>query len=256
IIGIPNVGKSTLLAMATNANPKIANYHFTTLSPNLGVVRSKWGEDFVLADIPGLVEGASEGIGLGHDFLRHIERTKAFILVVDVAGIEMQPLEAKTLIMKELEKYNSNLTSKNIIIAANKMDLPEAKENLKELIEKANCPVIPISAATNTGIDELLKKASELIKDQKETIVFEENFIEKEEEVSEAFKITIDRGTYVVEGLAIEKMLSNTNLETEKGFAFFQKYLREREIIKALEEEGIEEGDTVRIYDLYFDYYK
>ncbi|MCL2610281.1 MAG: GTPase ObgE [Defluviitaleaceae bacterium] len=256
IIGMPNVGKSTLLSMATNANPKIANYHFTTLSPNLGVVRSKWGEDFILADIPGLVEGASEGIGLGHDFLRHIERTKAFILVVDTAAIEIPPLEAQAIIMKELNKYDETLTTKNLIIAANKMDLPQAHEYIEELTKKAGCPVVLISAATNLGIDALLEEAAKLIKDQKETLRFEETFVEKEKDISEAFTVTIDRGTYVVEGPAIEKMLVNTNLETEKGFAFFQKYLRERGIVKKLEEAGIEEGDTVRLYDLYFDYFK
>lgn len=256
IIGMPNVGKSTLLSMATNANPKIANYHFTTISPNLGVVRSKWGEDFVLADIPGLIEGASEGAGLGHDFLRHIERTKAFILVLDASALEIMPLDAKDLIMNELIKYDVNLSNKNIIIAANKMDLPEARNNIDELTKKANVVVVPISAATNEGIDNLLKEAANLIKDIKETLVFEENFVPKEEEIEDNFTVTKENETFIVEGPAIEKMLSNTNLETEKGFAFFQRYLRERKVIDALEEEGIEEGDTVRIYDLYFDYYK
>ena len=263
LIGFPNVGKSTLLSMVTNANPKIANYHFTTLSPNLGVVRSKWGEDFVMADIPGLIEGASEGIGLGHEFLRHVERTKVFIHVVDAAGLEgVDPVENIEKINEELKKYNDSLLDRPMVIACNKMDIPEAKENfekIKDIYEPKGIKVFPISAATNTGLDELLSAVSSILKDYPEDIIFEEDFDPYVEVAvdSEPFTITnIDEGYYAVEGVGVEKMMGYTNIDTEKGFAFFQKYLRDKGIIDALEEKGIQEGDTVRIYDLEFDYYK
>lgn len=263
LIGFPNVGKSTLLSMVTNANPKIANYHFTTLSPNLGVVRSKWGDDFVMADIPGLIEGASEGIGLGHEFLRHVERTKLFIHVVDAAGLEgIYPLENIEKINDELKKYNENLLDRPMVIACNKMDIPEAKENfekIKSIYEPKGIKVYPISAATNSGLDELLAEVSSILKDYPENIVFEEDFVPYVEVSldNEPFTVSsIDDGYYVVEGVGVEKMMGYTNIDTEKGFAFFQKYLRDKGIIDALEEKGIQEGDTVRIYDLEFDYYK
>lgn len=263
LIGFPNVGKSTLLSMVTNANPKIANYHFTTLSPNLGVVRSKWGDDFVMADIPGLIEGASEGIGLGHEFLRHVERTKLFIHVVDAAGLEgICPLENIEKINDELKKYNENLLDRPMVIACNKMDIPEAKENfekIKSIYEPKGIKVYPISAATNSGLDELLAEVASILKDYPENIVFEEDFVPYVEVNldNEPFTVSsIDDGYYVVEGVGVEKMMGYTNIDTEKGFAFFQKYLRDKGIIDALEEKGIQEGDTVRIYDLEFDYYK
>lgn len=263
LIGFPNVGKSTLLSMVTNANPKIANYHFTTLSPNLGVVRSKWGDDFVMADIPGLIEGASEGIGLGHEFLRHVERTKLFIHVVDAAGLEgICPLENIEKINDELKKYNENLLDRPMVIACNKMDIPEAKENfekIKSIYEPKGINVYPISAATNSGLDELLAEVASILKDYPENIVFEEDFVPYVEVSldNEPFTVSsIDDGYYVVEGVGVEKMMGYTNIDTEKGFAFFQKYLRDKGIIDALEEKGIQEGDTVRIYDLEFDYYK
>ncbi len=263
LIGFPNVGKSTLLSMVTNANPKIANYHFTTLSPNLGVVRSKWGDDFVMADIPGLIEGASEGIGLGHEFLRHVERTKVFIHVVDAAGLEgICPLENIEKINDELKKYNENLLDRPIVIACNKMDIPEAQENfekIKATYEPRGIKVFPISAATNSGLDELLSAVADILKDYPEDIIFEEDFVPYVElnMDNEPFTIdVIDDGYYAVEGVGVEKMIGYTNIDTEKGFAFFQKYLRDKGIIDALEEKGIQEGDTVRIYDLEFDYYK
>lgn len=263
LIGLPNVGKSTILSMVTNANPKIANYHFTTLSPNLGVVRSKWGSDFVIADIPGLIEGASEGVGLGHEFLRHVERTKVFIHVVDAAGLEGNlPIENIEKINSELEKYNENLINRPMVIACNKMDIPEANENyekIKEIYEKKGIKVFPISAVTNTGLDDLLSVVANILKDYPEDIIFEENF-EQYVEVEideEPFTITvIEESYYTVEGVGVEKMMGYTNIDTEKGFAFFQKYLRDKGIIKALEEKGIEEGDTVKIYKVEFDYYK
>ncbi len=263
LIGFPNVGKSTLLSMVTNANPKIANYHFTTLSPNLGVVRSKWGSDFVMADIPGLIEGASEGVGLGHEFLRHVERTKVFIHVVDAAGLEgFSPLENIEKINDELKKYNELLLERPMVIACNKMDLPEAKENfekIKATYEPMGIKVFPISAATNSGLDELLSEVAKILEDYPEDIVFEEDFVPYIEQDLDNEPFTIEKledGYFIVEGVGVEKMMGYTNIDTEKGFNFFQKYLREKGIIDALEEKGIQEGDTVKIYDLEFDYYK
>ena len=255
IIGMPNVGKSTLLSMATNANPKIANYHFTTLTPNLGVVRSKWGKDFVIADIPGLVEGASEGVGLGHDFLRHVERTKVFIHVLDFS--EEDPLTPMDIILKELENYKPALLERPRIVVANKMDLEEARENF-ENIKIKGVEIIPISAATNSGIDELLAKTAKLLEEMPDTITFDEDYEEFDEgaEIHQKFTVEALEDRYAVEGEGLRRMLGYTNLDTEKGFAFFQRYLREKGIIAALEEAGITEGETVQMYDLLFDYYK
>lgn len=262
LIGFPNVGKSTLLSMVTNANPKIANYHFTTLAPNLGVVEGKYGDSFVLADIPGLVEGASEGVGLGHAFLRHVERTKVFIHVVDAAGVEGDdPVENVRKINQELEAYNPELMKRPQVIAANKTDIPGSEENverLKEAYEKEGFEVFPISAATNKGLDELLTKVAEILKNYPEDIVFEEEYEEYDEVAvdQEPFTIEIEDGVYVVRGVGVEKMIGYTNIDTEKGFAFFQRYLKEKGIIEALEEKGIQEGDTVRIYDMEFEFWK
>lgn len=262
LIGFPNVGKSTLLSMVTNANPKIANYHFTTLAPNLGVVEGRYGDSFVLADIPGLVEGASEGVGLGHAFLRHVERTKVFIHVVDAAGVEGDdPVENVRKINQELEAYNPELMKRPQVIAANKTDIPGSEENverLKEAYEKEGFKVFPISAATNKGLDELLTKVAEILKNYPEDIVFEEEYEEYDEVAvdQEPFTIEIEDEVYVVRGVGVEKMIGYTNIDTEKGFAFFQRYLKEKGIIEALEEKGIQEGDTVRIYDMEFEFWK
>ena len=262
LIGFPNVGKSTLLSMVTNANPKIANYHFTTLAPNLGVVEGRYGDSFVLADIPGLVEGASEGVGLGHAFLRHVERTKVFIHVVDAAGVEGDdPVENVRKINQELEAYNPELMKRPQVIAANKTDIPGSDENvdrLKEAYEKEGFEVFPISAATNKGLDELLTKVAEILKNYPEDIVFEEEYEEYDEVAvdQEPFTIEIEDEVYVVRGVGVEKMIGYTNIDTEKGFAFFQRYLKEKGIIEALEEKGIQEGDTVRIYDMEFEFWK
>ena len=245
LIGFPNVGKSTLLSMVTNANPKIANYHFTTLAPNLGVV-----------------EGASEGVGLGHAFLRHVERTKVFIHVVDAAGVEGDdPVENVRKINQELEAYNPELMKRPQVIAANKTDIPGSEENverLKEAYEKEGFEVFPISAATNKGLDELLTKVAEILKNYPEDIVFEEEYEEYDEVAvdQEPFTIEIEDEVYVVRGVGVEKMIGYTNIDTEKGFAFFQRYLKEKGIIEALEEKGIQEGDTVRIYDMEFEFWK
>ena len=263
LIGFPNVGKSTFLSMVTNANPKIANYHFTTLSPNLGVVRMNNGEDFVLADIPGIVEGASDGVGLGTAFLRHVERTKAFIHVVDAAAIEGEdPIENIKKINNELERYNPELLKRPQVIAANKVDIPGAEENVERLkaeFEKQGIKVFPISAASNRGLAPVIDEVGKILANYPEDIVFEEEYDEFDDisTGNEPFEIEVfDGNYYVVTGVGVEKMIGYTNLDAEKGFAFFQKYLREKGIIEALEEKGIKEGDTVKIYDLEFTYYK
>ena len=263
LIGFPNVGKSTFLSMVTNANPKIANYHFTTLSPNLGVVQMNTGDDFVLADIPGMVEGARKVLGLVLNFLRHVERTKAFIHVVDAAAIEGgDPVEDIKRINNELYEYNPELMKRPQVIAANKTDIPGSEENverLKEAFEKDGIKVIPVSAATNRGLTEVIDEISKILKNYPEDIIFEEEYEEFDDVAAgnEPFEIEIfDGNYYVVTGVGVEKMMGYTNLDAEKGFAFFQKYLREKGIIAALEEKGIKEGDTVRIYDLEFTYYK
>ncbi len=266
LVGFPNVGKSTLLSRVTNARPKIANYHFTTLNPNLGVVDLEGTSGFVIADIPGLIEGASEGIGLGHEFLRHIERTKVIIHVVDAAGTEgRDPIADIYAINKELEAYNPDLAKRPQVIAANKVDAVYTEENpvdkLKAEFEPQGIRVFPISAVSGQGVKELLYFVNNMLEEiHEEPTVFEqEYFPEKTLAVSdEPYTVTYDEeeDEYVVEGPRIEKMLGYTNLESEKGFTFFQNFLKESGILEELEALGIEEGDTVRMYGLSFDYYK
>ncbi len=269
LIGFPNVGKSTFLSRTTNARPKIANYHFTTLSPNLGVVDLGDGSSFILADIPGLIEGASEGVGLGHEFLRHIERTKVFIHVVDAASTEgRDPVADIYAINRELQAYQEELASRPQIIAANKIDVlagmackTDPLKRLRDEFEPQGIPVFPISAVTGEGVRELLARVYETLKECKEApVVFEqEYFPEKENKYQEEpFTVFYDekKQEYVVEGPRIEKMLGYTNLEAEKGFLFFQDFMRKNGILKKLEELGIRDGDTVRMYGLTFDYYK
>ncbi|MCL2664193.1 MAG: GTPase ObgE [Defluviitaleaceae bacterium] len=259
IIGLPNAGKSTLLSMVTNAKPKIADYQFTTLSPNLGVVRGNWGSDFVLADIPGLIEGASDGRGLGHEFLRHIERTKVLVHVVDASLAE--PTEAIETINRELSRYNPGLLSRPQIIAANKTDLPDAVNNLnaiEKFCAQNNFKLFAISAATNTGLSELMRGVADTLLNYPESINFEEIFEENPEPVAADEKITVGKDSphvFRVEGPGVERILGYTNMENEKGFAFFQRYMREKGVIARLEELGIEEGDTVNVYELQFEYY-
>lgn len=264
LIGFPNVGKSTLLSRVTNADPKIANYHFTTLNPNLGVVDLPGGKGFVMADIPGLIEGASEGVGLGHEFLRHIERTKMMIHVVDAAGIEgRDPIDDIYKINKELEAYNPEIAKRPQVIAANKTDLifsedEDPVERLKAEFEPQGIKVFPISGVAGKGLNELLFYVSEQLQNMDEKpIVFEQEFFPEDELIYEDLPYTVEviDGMYVVEGPKIEKMLGYTNLDSEKGFAFFQKFLKNTGILKELEDAGIQEGDTVRMYGLQFDYY-
>lgn len=265
LVGFPNVGKSTFLSRVTNAQPKIANYHFTTLNPNLGVVDMEGAKGFVIADIPGLIEGASSGVGLGHEFLRHIERTKMIIHVVDAAGSEgRNPIEDVYKINSELAAYNPEIAAKPQVIAANKTDLIYAGDEdpidrLKKEFEPAGIRVFPISGATGKGMKELLYYVSKQLGQlEQETIVFEQEYFPENELAYLELPYTVEKedGIYVVEGPKIEKMLGYTNLDSEKGFAFFQKFLKDAGILDELEAAGIEEGDTVRMYGLQFDYYK
>ena len=266
LVGFPNVGKSTFLSRVTNAQPKIANYHFTTLNPNLGVVDLPDGRGFVIADIPGLIEGASEGVGLGHEFLRHIERTKLMIHVVDAAGTEgRDPVDDIHKINAELKAYNADIANRPQVIAANKIDAiysdPENDpiKRLKDEFEPQGYKVFPISGVTGEGLNELLYYVSDQLKDlDAAPIVFEQEYFPEDELIYVDLPYTVEKedGMYVVEGPKIEKMLGYTNLDSEKGFAFFQKFLKDTGILKELEDAGIEEGDTVRMYGLQFDYYK
>lgn len=268
LIGFPNVGKSTLLSKVSNARPKIANYHFTTLQPNLGVVDVDGCGGFVIADIPGLIEGAAEGAGLGHDFLRHIERTRLFIHIVDAAQTESRDaVDDVYKINDELKNYSKELCDRPQIIAANKADLifEDGEENpidrLKKEFEPKGIPVYPISAATGKGIRELIYRVqNELDKLPKEKTVFEQEFFPEEMAVVDELPYTVfydkDENEYRVEGPKVDKMLGYTNLESEKGFAFFQNFLKDSGILQSLEDEGIQEGDTVRIYGFLFDYHK
>ena len=266
LVGFPNVGKSTLLSMVSNAKPRIANYHFTTLNPILGVVDLDGARGFVLADIPGLIEGAADGAGLGHEFLAHIERTKLLIHVVDAAGSEgRDPVEDIKAINKELSAYESEIGNKKQVVAANKCDLLEegsdALERIRAYCDTLGVEVFPISAATGNGIKELMYHVSGLLEQMpSETTVFEQEYDPEEMlqiDSTEPFTVEYDEKAreYVVEGPRIERMLGYTNLETEKGFIFFQKFLQENKIIERLKELGCKEGDTVRLYGHRFEYY-
>ena len=264
LVGFPNVGKSTLLSRVTNAQPKIANYHFTTLNPNLGVVDLDGTNGFVIADIPGLIEGASEGVGLGHAFLKHIERTKVMIHIVDAASVEgRDPIADIYAINQELENFNPKLMEKPQVIAANKIDaiFDEAESALPVLkaeFEPKGIQVFPISAVSGQGLKELLYYVNEMLgKLDQAPVVYEQEFYpETKEFQSGSFTVEYDAkdNVYIAEGPKIEKMLGYTNIDSEKGFLFFQKFLREHGILEELEKAGISEGDTVRMYGHEFDY--
>ena len=263
LVGFPNVGKSTLLSRVSNAKPKVANYHFTTLDPHLGVVDVKGAGGFVMADIPGLIEGASEGVGLGHDFLRHIERTKVLVHVVDAASTEgRDPVEDIKTIMNELKGYDESLLDRPQVIAANKIDAiyDEENDNIKRIREAfPDIKVFPISGISGKGIPELLYELVNILSTIDRTpTVFEKEFeIDYSSDKNLPFTVEIDEdGVFVVEGPRIEKMLGYTNLDSEKGFDFFQKFLKTSGVLEKLEEAGIEDGNTVRMYGHEFDYYK
>jgi GTP-binding protein len=266
LVGFPNVGKSTLLSRVSNAKPEIANYHFTTLSPHLGVVDVADGEGFVMADLPGLIEGASEGVGLGYDFLKHVERTKVLVHVVDAASVEgRDPVDDVKKIMEELAKYDASLLSRPQLIAANKIDCiyddgetADPIQRLRDAFEP-EIKVYPISGVSGEGIRELKFAIWELLQTLDRTVTVFEPEIEIDYTGDKNLPYTVVKeaeGVFVVEGPRVEKMLGYTNLESEKGFDFFQKFLKNSGILDDLEKLGIQEGDTVRMYGHTFDYYK
>ena len=268
LVGFPNVGKSTLLSRVTNARPKIANYHFTTLNPNLGVVDLEGGRGFIIADIPGLIEGASEGVGLGHEFLRHIERTRVIIHMVDAASTEgRDPIDDIYKINEELRAYNPEIAERPQVIAANKIDAiyagdEDPVQRIREEFEPKGMKVFAISAVSGKGLKELLYCVRELLDTlPQEPVVFEQEYFPEDAVMNSDLPYTVEKSeeeenTYIVEGPKIEKMLGYTNLDSEKGFAFFQQFLKDTGILDELEAAGIQEGDTVRMYGLAFDYYK
>lgn len=261
LVGFPNVGKSTLLSMTTNADPKIANYHFTTLEPNLGVVDLGSGRSFVLADIPGIIEGASEGVGLGHEFLRHIERTRVLIHVVDVSGIEgRNPIEDFDIINNELSEYNMELEDRLQLVAANKTDIiqdTDAYNAFLDEMKNRGIEVFEISAATNQGVDALMKRAYEELSKLPPVIVFEpETDIEEDIFADDGKGYTIRRENekYVIEGSWIEAVGGSVNFSDRESLQYFQRMLLKRGVIEDLVEMGIKENDTVVIGDLEFDF--
>ena len=261
LLGFPNVGKSTFLSRTTSATPKIANYHFTTLEPNLGVVKSNYGDSFVVADIPGIIEGASEGTGLGLEFLRHIERTRLLLHVIDVSGVEgRNPVEDFKVINEELKKYSEKLSKRKQIIVANKIDSMQDKslyEELEKMAKKEKIEIYKISAVTGEGIEELIKHIVEVLKTlPKEDIVevtSDRKLYTLEEEVP--FTITKEDGIFVVDGPGVQKIMRRVNLEDNESYYYFQKCLDELGVNQALKEAGVKEGDTVKIVDWELEWY-
>lgn len=260
LVGLPSVGKSTIISVISKSKPKIAAYHFTTLSPNLGVTKATDGRSFVVADLPGLIEGASKGEGLGDKFLRHIERTKVIAHVIDMSGSEMRdPYEDYLLINKELEEFNPKLLSKPQIIIANKMDLPKAKENLEEFKKKVKDEIFEISAATNSGLQKVVDRLANLLDEIPNNPLYEDNQIEShilyKFKKEEPYTITRDSdGTWVISGKEIERIFKMTKFNSEEAIYRFAKKLRRLGIDAKLESLGAEVGDQVRILDFYFDY--
>ncbi|MBQ8391512.1 MAG: GTPase ObgE [Clostridia bacterium] len=257
LAGFPNVGKSTLLSAVSAARPKIANYHFTTLEPNLGVVKMGEGKSFVMADIPGLIEGAHEGIGLGHEFLRHIERTRLIVHIVDVSGTEgRNPIDDFEKINNELSLYSKSLSERPQIVAANKIDVitdPKLLEDFRKYIEDKGLKLFEISAAAHIGTKELINYVSKLLDTLEPVEIYEADFVE-EDFSEEPFTLRKEGDTYVVEGPYIEKLLRHSNFEDAESMQYFQLALRRKGIIDALENLGCGEGDPVRMYELEFDY--
>lgn len=261
LVGFPNVGKSTLLSVVSDAKPKIANYHFTTLEPNLGVVKPNEGVSFVMADIPGLIEGAGEGVGLGHEFLRHVERTRLLLHVVDASGIEgRDPINDFDLINSELETYNPELAKRPQIVVANKMDVvfdDSVYDGFCTEMEKRGYKVFRISAAANKGVKELIMYVASVLDTIPIPVLYDESeaetlIVSYKDDLP--FTVRVEDGVYVVEGSWIKRMLGSTNFEDTESLQYFQNALRKKGVIKALEKEGITEGDLVRMYELEFDY--
>ena len=260
LVGLPSVGKSTILSMITNDNPKIASYHFTTLSPNLGVVSTD-DYSYTVADLPGLIEGASEGAGLGHKFLRHIERTKIIAHVIDMSGSEgRDPYQDYLSIRKELENFSEKLLKKPEIIIANKMDIDGSKDNLIKFKEHVKEPIYEISAINNKGLDTVINELLNLVKNTKDEVLFDEDIQESHVlykfKVTKPFSISKDNKVYVISGEKVEKMFKMTNFNTEEALVRFSNKLRKMGLDEELEKMGINDGDIVRIMDYEFEWQK
>ncbi len=260
LVGLPSVGKSTIISCVSRSKPKIAAYHFTTLNPNLGVCKASDGRSFVMADLPGLIEGASQGEGLGDKFLRHIERTKVIAHVIDMSGSEMRdPYEDYLLINKELEAFNKKLIEKPMIIIANKMDLPDAKDNLEEFKKKVDCEIYEVSGATNTGLQIVVDRLADLIDSIPDNPLYDESQIESHVlykfKKEEPFTISKDvDGTFVISGEEVERIFKMTKFSSDDAAYRFAKKLRKMGIDNKLIEMGAEEGDMVRILNFYFEF--
>ena len=261
LLGFPNVGKSTFLSVVTAAKPKIANYHFTTIDPNLGVVKTKTGSSFVIADIPGIIEGASEGVGLGIQFLRHIERTRLLLHVVDASGLEgRNPVEDYYTINKELKKYSEKLTTRKQILVANKIDVIQDESLLKELealAKKENLELFKISGVTGEGVEALISRVEQVLKElPHEELIQEEEKMVYILEDEEDFTVTQQKGKYLVEGKAVYRIMSRVNMDDNESVYYFQKCLENTGINKKLKEMGIKEGDIVKMLDWEFEWYE
>ena len=262
LVGFPNVGKSTILSRVTKATPKIADYHFTTIDPNLGVVKTEYGDSFVLADIPGIIEGASEGIGLGTQFLRHVERTRLLLHVIDIAGTEgRNPVDDFNKINEELKKYSEKLAGRKQIIVANKIDSMQDDSNLKELEEVAkqkNMEIYKVSAVTGDGLNELFNHVAQIIKTlPKEDIIdVEDRIIYTLEDDKDEFTVTIIDGEFIVEGPAAERLMGRVNIGDNESYHYMEKMLKKLGIEDALREKGVKEGDTVKILEWEFEWYE
>ncbi|CDZ23735.1 GTPase obg [[Clostridium] cellulosi] len=262
LVGFPNVGKSTLLSVVSEATPKIGNYHFTTLSPALGVVRLSEGESFVMADIPGLIEGASEGAGLGHEFLRHIDRCRLLIHVVDVSGSEARdPIEDYETICKELVAYDPQLVKRPQIVAGNKADIAteEQIERFRRYIEGKGLKFFPISAASHKGVDDLINEVRKMLSKLPPIKTYEPEVTpESLEKHTDGHEINIEvrNGVYYVTGEWLKEVINSVNFQDYDSLHYFEKVLKNSGVYTKLEEAGIQEGDTVNIYDMEFDYVK
>ena len=262
LVGFPNVGKSTILSRVTAATPKIADYHFTTIDPNLGVVKTEYGDSFVLADIPGIIEGASEGVGLGIQFLRHVERTRLLLHVLDIAGTEgRDPVEDFRKINEELKKYSEKLATRKQIIVANKADSLQDDANykaLEKLAEENELEIFKISAVTGEGLNSLFNHVAKVIKTlpKEEIVDNEDRIIYTLEDEEEDFTIEIIKGEFIVTGPAAERLMGRVNIGDNESFAYLGKMLKKIGIEKALREKGVKEGDTVKILEWEFEWYE
>ncbi len=261
LVGFPNAGKSTFLSVVTSARPKIADYQFTTIDPNLGVVKNEYGDSFVIADIPGIIEGASEGVGLGIQFLRHIERTRLLLHFVDVSGLEgRDPVKDYYAIQEELKKYSEKLSKRKQLLVATKMDAIQDEtlyQQLKQLAKEQEKEFFAISAVTGKGVKELMARISELLKElpKEEFVPMEERKIYTLEEEKEGFEITKQADVFIVDGPSVQRLMAKVNLEDKESFYYFQKGLEKLGVNEALKKAGVKEGDTVRIVDWELEWY-